>query len=92
MPNFKESDPSKIAVGVGGTLNLVAGLGFLIVTIGVMAGPWHAFRTFAPPGTAPHPLMLPAVLLSLAVGLLGGALAVILPLRAGIDALERMEF
>jgi ABC-2 type transport system permease protein len=92
MPNFKESDPSKIAVGVGGTLNLVAGLAFLIVTIVVMSGPWHAFRTFRPPGTEAHPLMIPAVLLSLAVGLIGGALAVLLPLRAGIDALERMEF
>jgi ABC-2 type transport system permease protein len=92
MPNFKEGDPSKIAVGVGGTLNLVAGLGFLIVTIVVMSGPWHAFRTFRPPGTEAHPLMLTAVALSLAAGLVGGALAVVLPLRAGIDALERMEF
>src|SRR5207244_4211664 len=41
LPNFQESDPSKIAVGFGGTLNLVAGLIFLLVTIGLMALPWH---------------------------------------------------
>ncbi|HZU35820.1 MAG TPA: hypothetical protein VFA18_07925, partial [Gemmataceae bacterium] len=41
MPNFRESDPSKIAVGFGGTLNLVAGLLFLLLTIGLMAVPWH---------------------------------------------------
>src|SRR5947209_16259977 len=26
MPNFRETDPSKIAVGFGGTVNLIAGL------------------------------------------------------------------
>src|SRR5262249_585807 len=41
MPNFQETDPSKIAVGFGGTLNLVAGLLYLILVIGLMAGPWH---------------------------------------------------
>src|SRR5262249_55314334 len=37
MPNFRESDPSKIAVGFGGTLNLVVGLLFLLVTVALMA-------------------------------------------------------
>ena len=38
MPNFRETDPSKIAVGFGGTLNLVAGLLLLVVVIGLAAG------------------------------------------------------
>src|SRR5262249_8634309 len=33
MPNFRESDPSKIAVGFGGTLNLVACLLVLVAVI-----------------------------------------------------------
>src|SRR5205814_1895156 len=41
MPNFRETDPSKIAVGFGGTLNLVAGLAFLLAALLLMAGPWH---------------------------------------------------
>src|SRR5207244_7581133 len=41
MPNFRESDPSKIAVGFGGTLNLITGLLFLLVEILLMAVPWH---------------------------------------------------
>src|SRR5437660_5210361 len=41
MPNFRESDPSKIAVGFGGTLNLVVSLFFLILVIGLMAAPLH---------------------------------------------------
>ena len=42
MPTFHETDPSKIAAGFGGTLNLVAGLFFLIVVIVLIALPWHA--------------------------------------------------
>src|SRR5262249_2517463 len=41
MPTFKETDPSKIAAGFGGTLNLVAGLVFLIGVLVLMALPWH---------------------------------------------------
>src|SRR5438309_1341859 len=40
MPNFRETDPSKIAVGFGGTLNLVAGLVFLVSVLTLMALPW----------------------------------------------------
>src|SRR5262245_64518966 len=43
LPNFRETDPSKIAVGFGGTLNLVAGLLFLCVIVAVMAAPWHVY-------------------------------------------------
>ena len=31
MPNFRETDPSKIVVGFGGTVNMVIGLVFLVV-------------------------------------------------------------
>jgi ABC-2 type transport system permease protein len=93
MPNFRESDPSKIAVGFGGTVNLILGLAFLLVVVAVMAGPWHAWRSFYPPGLQETPLgMLLTVGLGVFVGLIAGAVAVLLPLRAGIEALRRMEF
>src|SRR5262249_46592624 len=41
MPNFRETDPSKIAVGFGGTLNLIAGFLLLVVVISLMAVPAH---------------------------------------------------
>ena len=41
MPTFKETDPSKIVVGFGGTVNMVVGLGFLVAVIGMMAVPFH---------------------------------------------------
>jgi ABC-2 type transport system permease protein len=92
MPNFRENDPSKIAVGFGGTLNLVAGLLFLLLIVGLMAAPWHLFMAMVKEDGAAHPLMYPVVLLGLALGLVVGAAAVVLPLRAGIQALRRMEF
>src|SRR5262249_35755303 len=37
MPNFRETDPSKIAVGFGGTLNLVLGFMYILLVIGLVA-------------------------------------------------------
>jgi ABC-2 type transport system permease protein len=91
MPNFRETDPSKIAVGFGGTLNLVAGLLLVLLTLGLMAGPWHLWAAVAYTPDAPA-AGLTLVLLGVAAGLAVGALAVALPLRAGVRALRGMEF
>jgi ABC-2 type transport system permease protein len=91
MPTFQETDPSKIAAGFGGTLNLVAGLMFLLLVIGLMALPWHAQAAFdgGEGGlTAGQVWILAPLLLGVAVG----AAAAWLPLRAGARALRRMEF
>jgi ABC-2 type transport system permease protein len=45
VPNFHETDPSRIAVGFGGTLNLIIGLLYLLVVLGLMAGPYHLAAT-----------------------------------------------
>ncbi|MFO0804494.1 MAG: hypothetical protein U0791_15390 [Gemmataceae bacterium] len=37
LPNFKETDLSKIVVGFGGTVNMVTGLGYLVCVVGLMA-------------------------------------------------------
>ncbi len=88
LPNFRETDPSKIAVGFGGTLNLEAGLLFLVVVIAVMAGPWHA--VLAVQGDFYRvPWWLWG---ALAAGALIGWAGAILPLRAGARALRSMEF
>jgi ABC-2 type transport system permease protein len=100
MPNFKETDPSKIAVGFGGTVNLVVGLVFLLGLLAVMCGPYHAFMAAArpTPGTpqdAPGPisqLAWPVVGASLLLGIAAGAVAALIPLRMGVEALRRMEF
>jgi ABC-2 type transport system permease protein len=91
MPNFKETDPSKIAVGFGGTLNLVAGLGFLLFILALMAGPWHAFAV-AEGQEQVSLLGLVVSALSAGVGVILGSLAVFIPLRLGIRRLREMEF
>jgi ABC-2 type transport system permease protein len=93
MPNFRETDPSKIAVGFGGTLNLVAGLLFLLVTIGLIALPWH-LQTAAERTAIPQSVLLRpwALAFPVALGLLLGTAVVVFPLRAGTRALRRMEF
>jgi ABC-2 type transport system permease protein len=98
MPNFKESDPSKIAVGFGGTLNLVAGLLFLLLVLVSMSLPLHlllAFDQLPPEGRQFFEISTVTTWwlgLGLPAGLALGAAAVILPLRLGRRALKRMEF
>jgi ABC-2 type transport system permease protein len=98
MPNFRESDPSKIAVGFGGTLNLVAGLLYLLLILVLMSVPAHLHyavsdlsadqRTDASFGA----ITFWWLAIGLGVGLALGAAAVVLPLRLGVRSLRRMEF
>lgn len=91
IPNFRETDPSKIVSGFGGTVNMVAGLAFLLAVIGVMAVPLHAAALASKfqgggnelPGWA---------FAGIPVGLLLTVLGVWLPLRAGARALRATEF
>jgi ABC-2 type transport system permease protein len=89
FPDFREDNPAKIVSGFGGTLNLVLGLGFLILMILFQALPVHLwygkrilsdehFRVWA---TA---ALLSASALSLA--------AFYVPMRLGRRAFERMDF
>src|SRR5262249_46295893 len=43
LPNLKEDDPSKIAAGFGGTLNLLVSLIFIFLIVGTVALPCHLF-------------------------------------------------
>jgi ABC-2 type transport system permease protein len=92
LPNFRESDPSKIAVGFGGTLNLVAGLLFLLLVIGLMDAPYHL--RLAADQVTDHAVQLPWswFVPRVGSGLVLGILAVVVPLQMGVRALRRMEF
>jgi ABC-2 type transport system permease protein len=92
MPNFQESDPSKLAVGFGGTLNLVAGLLFLVLVIFLMSVPCHLFIALAGTEGNLDPSAGAWMAGGIAAGLMLGAFAVIVPLRLGIRALRKMEF
>jgi ABC-2 type transport system permease protein len=87
LPNFRETDPSRIVSGFGGTMNLLVSLLFLLVVLALMAGPWHALTAWGAEGQA-----LWTVFVGQAAGAAVGAAAVILPLRMGVRALREMEF
>ncbi len=97
LPNLKESDPSKIAAGFGGTLNLLVSLVFIFLIVTAMALPCHLyfagqdaaeFRTVVLSEERFHFWLGVAIAGSLVVGALG----TIVPLRIGIKAFQKMEF
>jgi ABC-2 type transport system permease protein len=96
IPNFRETDPSKIAVGFGGTLNLVTGLLLLILVIGVMAVPLHLWVwpnwLLGQEGVEWSPAVVGWLAGGAVLGVALGAIAVLVPLRIGARALRRMEF
>lgn len=91
LPNFRETDPSKIAVGFGGTMNLLAGLLYLLIEVALIVGPPHiaAMLQF---DEGPSRTLRIIELGCISLGLLMAIAAVVFPLRAGVRALERMEF
>ncbi|MBY0461543.1 MAG: hypothetical protein K2V38_29860, partial [Gemmataceae bacterium] len=91
LPNFRETDPSKIVVGFGGTVNMVTGLAFLVAVVGVMVVPFHVVH-LAKNATGGLAKVNPWVFAGIPTGLAIGAVAVFVPLRAGARALRRMEF
>ncbi|MCI0704713.1 MAG: hypothetical protein L0241_26960, partial [Planctomycetia bacterium] len=91
LPTFRETDPSKIVVGFGGTVNMVVGLAFLIAVVGAMVVPFHVAE-LAKGATGGVARINPWVYVGIPVGLILGVLAVVLPLRAGARSLRNMEF
>lgn len=89
LPTFRETDPSRIVVGFGGTVNMVTGLGFLIAVIGLMAVPFHAAQLA---NRAIGGSVSPWVFAGVPVAVMIGVAAVAFPLRAGARALRAMEF
>ncbi len=93
LPNFRESDPSKIAVGFGGTLNLVAGLILLLLVICLMAVPCHVVMgQQLAMGYSLRVEPYEWIVLSAVLGTAIGLAATVVPLQMGAWALRRMEF
>ena len=96
MPNFRETSPSKIAAGFGGTLNLVLSALYIMVIVVLTALPCHFYLLAGrgPWGTA---LLSPQYLKMWLIVGTGAAIAVglvatIVPLRRGLVAFRRLEF
>ncbi len=91
LAEFRETNPSKIASGFGGTLNSIVGLLFLLVTFALISGPWHVMMMLdsATRLTAIGWSMIGA---GVGAGLVVGAIALVVPLRVGIQSIRRREF
>jgi ABC-2 type transport system permease protein len=97
LPNLRESDPSKIAVGFGGTLNLLVSLIFIFAIVTALAVPCHLyFLGQEHPDSTRLALSHAGFRFWLIVAILGslaiGAVGTFLPLRIGMKAFQRMEF
>src|SRR5260370_9830547 len=97
MSNFRESDPSKIAVGFGGTVNLVMGLLYLLLILVLMSLPVHLhYAGFDLQSTNPAEHELARITawwvrIGLAMGLVLGAAAGFFPLPLGARSPPRIE-
>ncbi len=96
MPNFRETSPSKIAAGFGGTLNLVLSALYIMVVVVLTALPCHFYLLAGkgPFGTAfgnPQYLKMWLVI-GTGAAIIVGAATTIVPLRRGLRAFRQLEF
>ena len=91
MPNFRETDPSKIVVGFGGTMVTISSLIFLIVAILAMGIPYHFVTARDAVLKDANDLPLWAFL-GVPIGLTMAVVAVWLPMRIAARELREMEF
>jgi ABC-2 type transport system permease protein len=96
MPNFRETSPSKIAAGFGGTLNLVLSALYIMVVVVLTALPCHFYLLAGrgPWGTEFMSVQYLRIWLAVGTGaaILVGAIATIVPLRRGLRAFRKLEF
>jgi ABC-2 type transport system permease protein len=96
MPNFRETSPSKIAAGFGGTLNLVLSALYIMVVVVLTALPCH-FYLLAGKGPWGSAFFSEQYLKMWLIGgtsaaIVVGAIATIVPLRRGLRAFRQLEF
>jgi ABC-2 type transport system permease protein len=98
LPNLREEDPSKIAAGFGGTLNLLVSLAFIALVIAPPAVLSHLYFAgrgsgiYEVIGRQSEAVLHTRLLIAGGISLVVGAIATVVPMRIGIRAFERMEF
>ena len=95
MPDFRESSPSKIAAGFGGTLNLVLSAVYIIVIVVCTALPCH-FYLIAGRGNFTDTLMHPDqwhhwLMWGTIAAVVIGTIATTVPLTMGLRAFRKLE-
>jgi ABC-2 type transport system permease protein len=94
MPNFRETSPSKIAAGFGGTLNLVLSALYIMSIVVLMALPCHFYvgkDLWDAVNLSPERLRI-WLFVGIGAAIVTGAVATAVPLRRGLQAFRRLEF
>jgi ABC-2 type transport system permease protein len=91
LADFRETNPSKIASGFGGTLNSIIGLLYLLAIFAFGSGPWHLAMMFDL-GTEFTPAGFATVGVGVGAGVVIALIALTWPLRLGIRSIRRREF
>jgi ABC-2 type transport system permease protein len=88
-PNFREDNPARIVSGLGGTLNFLLSIGYIIVAVGVQAVLFQARTLQLIPGDRRFTGMVAGVV---AFVVLISVAATFVPMSLGLKNLERTEF
>lgn len=88
LPDFRERNPSKIASGLGGLLAALAGLGYVALSIVILAWPAYLYAMSQWRSRTDYSQ---ALLISFGLFLLLSGLAMYLPLRAGLRKIEALQ-
>lgn len=95
LVNLKETNPSKIATGFGGTINLLCSLAYaiLVVVMTSLAGIiYYSANYFSENKLIDFSKFVPWLLLTLLGLVILGGLAIAIPMRLGRRAFRTMEF
>ncbi len=96
LVNLKETNPSKIATGFGGTINLLVSLAFAVTTVALAGLPALVYFTDSFLRQQPSMDLDERSWLWLGGSAVGvfvlGVVAVVVPLRMGMRAFRKMEF
>lgn len=95
MPDFKESSPSKIAAGFGGTLNLVLSALYIILIVVFTAMPCH-FYLIAGRGNLGQSFLDPErwrfwLIYGIAAAIATAIVATVVPMSKGLRAFRNLE-
>jgi len=88
LPDYKERNPGKIASGLGGLLAALAGLGYVGLSIVVLAWPAYLYANSTVRPNISYGAALTAAFL---VFTLLSAVAVFVPLKYGLKAMKELE-
>jgi ABC-2 type transport system permease protein len=89
FPDFKSENPAKIVSGFGGTLTLIASIGFILIAVAVTIFP---FQLFLKGHISTYVDLKKAAMISMGIVSLIGIGLCLFPLLYGEKKLAAMEF